>query len=58
MDLEEIPPRLRTEYIQECYICKMGVKVLAQASNFPEYETEIYVQCDCGNFLLFILPVN
>lgn len=56
--IDQIPKGLRTEYLFNCINCKKTYKFLAQANNFPEYETEIYFECDCGNFVELILPVN
>lgn len=58
MNFEEIPQSLRNEYSQECDVCGMTSNILTQRDNFPEYETEIYVLCRCGNYIEFILPVN
>jgi C4-type Zn-finger protein len=58
MNLDKIPMGLRHEYTQICPICTMEMKILTQHHNLPEYETEVYVQCQCGNYLEFILPVN
>ncbi len=58
MDLEDIPKYRRYEYEVLCDICSMTTKVLTQRHDSPEYETEVYVQCHCGNFLEFILQVN
>lgn len=58
MNLEEVPEYLRVVYEKECPICCITQKILSKASNFPEYETEIYLQCQCGEYLEFILPVN
>lgn len=58
MRYEEIPEGQRTEYKQICPCCSWERKLLTQSSNFPEYEAEVYLQCECGEWLEFILPVN
>lgn len=58
MNIDDIPEGLRCEYEQECPTCLMTMTVLTQRGNSPEYETEIYVQCSCGEYIEFILPVN
>lgn len=58
MNKDDIPIYRRTEYIQVCSCCGLVQKILTQGNNFPEYETEIYLQCQCGEFIEFILPVN
>jgi hypothetical protein len=58
MNIDEIWEHHRYEYVQTCPTCTMEMKVLTQKDSFPEYHTEIYVQCQCGEYLEFILPVN
>ena len=58
MKLEEIPKYTRVEYIKTCDVCDMDQKILTKRDDCPEYETEIYLKCQCGNFIEFILPVN
>lgn len=58
MKKDEIPIYCQVEYIQQCDLCGMEQKILSQRHDFPEYETEIYLQCQCGEFIEFILPVN
>lgn len=56
--IDDIPKYLRYEYEQECSCCSRIIKVLTQDNDFAEYETEVYVQCNCGEYAEFILPVN
>jgi len=58
MKLEEILKTYRHEYKADCDICELTQTVLTKESNYPEYETQVYLQCQCGNYLEFILPVN
>ncbi len=58
MKFEEPCELSRCEYIKTCDCCGMNQKVLSQRDSFPEYTTEVYVQCTCGEFIEFILPVN
>lgn len=58
MNKHDIPPGKRTEYFKTCELCKMELCVFAQADNGCEYETEIYLECQCGDFIEFVLPVN
>lgn len=58
MDLQEIDPHLRCLYVELCPKCKEIQHILTKRSNDPEYETEIYLRCQCGNYIKFILPVN
>jgi hypothetical protein len=50
--------KFRQIYEEECPLCKITTKVITQTDNYPEYHTEIYVQCNCGNYIEFSLPVN
>ena len=58
MQINEIPEGLRNPYVKECEICGIEQTILTQRGNFPEYETEVYLKCQCGEFIEFILPVN
>jgi len=58
MDIEEIRKSYRFEYEKECAVCGLKQKILTQANNFPEYDTEIYLECQCGKYIEFVLPVN
>jgi hypothetical protein len=58
MDLSEIPEGLRNPYTQTCSCCGLDQTILTQHSDYPEYETEIYLICQCGEYIEFILPVN
>lgn len=58
MNIDEIPQYLRYEYVKECNCCGYEEKILTQSHDSPEYETEIYVQCQCGEYIKFELPVN
>ena len=58
MKLEEISQFLRVEYEMVCDICQTKQTILTQAHVVPEYETEIYLLCQCGNYIEFELPVN
>ena len=47
-----------TKYIQKCDKCQKRIEVRVQEDNNAEYLTDIYVKCQCGNYVKFILPVN
>ncbi len=57
MKLEEIRENLSHKYE---VTCKCGKKhfVLTQDNDFPEYHTEVYSPCECGEYVEFDLPVN
>lgn len=57
MKYEEIQKALRYDYTEECK-CGKSYTILTQRCNFPEYESYVYLKCECGEFVEFILPVN
>ncbi len=57
MDLEEIPEGLRYRYIKRC-ICERVHEIMTQDYNDPEYDTEVFLPCPCGQWIDFLLPVN
>jgi len=58
MKLDEISESSRCSYIQHCTCCGIEQEILTQMDSYPEYETEIYLKCQCGEYIEFILPVN
>jgi hypothetical protein len=58
MKYEEICKFRRCEYSQECENCGIWHTILTQRDNHSEYDTDIYLKCDCGDYVEFILPVN
>ena len=58
MNFEDIPECNRFSYEKECDLCAQPMAICSQEDNRPEYHTQIYVQCSCGNYLEFELPVN
>lgn len=58
MNIEDIPEGLRYPYHALCPCCGITQTMLTQRDNFPEYYTEIYLMCQCGEYLEFNLPVN
>jgi len=57
MKLEEVKEWARYEYIQKC-ACGKEHKLLTQEDDHPEYHTEVYIACECGEYVEFNLPVN
>lgn len=45
------------EYSQICE-CGKSHKVFTQNNHCAEYETTIFIVCDCGQLVEFELPVN
>lgn len=58
MKIDDIPQFRRVAYKKVCSLCYSEQLILTQDDNYPEYETEIYLQCQCGEFIAFVLPVN
>ena len=38
--------------------CGKVIEVSTQKDENPEYYTDVFVRCDCGKSVAFILPVN
>ncbi len=58
MKYEEIPETQRKEYTQICPCCGSYTTILSQGWGSHEYDTNVYLECCCGEWLEFILPVN
>lgn len=58
MNIEDIPIYARVPIEKICEICQCTQKILCSDSQVAEYEKEIWLQCTCGNFIEFIIPVN
>jgi hypothetical protein len=58
MKYEEIPEYLASPYIKKCPCCGIEQEIRTQNDNFPEYDTQVYLKCQCGEYIEFILPVN
>ena len=50
--------RYSKTYISKCENCGKEHKVSTQDDDCAEYDTNVYIMCDCGNSVEFILPVN
>jgi len=57
MKIDEISEGDRYEYKKICTCGNMHT-ILTQRDNRSEYETGIYVLCECKEYVEFILPVN
>jgi hypothetical protein len=58
MKIDEIEDEDKFEYREECKNCGRFCTVLTQRDNYPEYYTYVYIQCVCGDYIKFDLPVN
>ena len=57
MILDEIEKYQRYIYENKCECGKLHT-LLTQKDQCAEYDTEVYLLCDCGKYVEFILPVN
>lgn len=46
------------KYIEKCCCCEKLITIFTQEDDNPEYYTNVYVECDCGQKVEFTLPVN
>ena len=45
-------------YKEVCDKCGNIIEVSTQADRNPEYYTEVFIRCKCGESIPFVLPVN
>lgn len=45
-------------YEKECSNCGNIIKVSTQEDIRPEYYTDVFILCECGESVHFFLPVN
>lgn len=57
MKIDEIPSGYQYIYRQTCD-CGKDHCILTKRNNCPEYETLIYIFCDCGEYVMFEIPIN
>ena len=55
MKIDEIYKYHKVSYLNSCE-CGKKHEILTMRNNFSEYETEVYVLCECGEYIEFILP--
>ncbi len=58
MRYDEISNGSRYSYTKECERCLLVHEILTQEADFQEYDTNVFLKCQCGEFLEFVLPVN
>lgn len=58
MELKKIPESETFDYSEKCTKCKKKHLLMTQSDEDPEYYTDIFIQCDCGDYVKFRLPVN
>jgi RNase P subunit RPR2 len=58
MKIGDVQDYYSYEYLETCEECGKVHRILTQQSGPSEYETEVYVTCDCGDLVWFTLPVN
>ncbi len=47
-----------TKYKETCSTCGKTHMLYTQHDNDPEYYTNVILQCDCKDYVVFTLPVN
>lgn len=57
MKIEDIEDYDKYIYTESCG-CGEKITVLTQRDVSPEYYTNVYVLCSCGDYVYFDLPVN
>jgi len=57
MKFDTIPENHTYEHGKECDYCGSIIEVLTQRGQ-SEYKTDVYVLCQCGEYVHFILPAN
>lgn len=45
-------------YTERCNKCGRAIELSTQQDGHPEYRTDVYVRCVCGESVGFNLPVN
>ncbi len=58
MKISDISEGDKNSYTEICSCCGLHQTILTQKDNYPEYYTCIYLQCQCGEYIEFKLPVN
>ncbi len=58
MKITDISDEDANSYTEVCSCCGLKQIILTQRDNYPEYYTNIYLQCQCGEYIKFQLPVN
>lgn len=58
MNKDDLNKSSLSKYIQKCKWCGVDLEVFTQKDEDPEYYTNIYIICMCGECVHFRLPVN
>jgi hypothetical protein len=45
-------------YIEKCDNCGEKIQIKTQPDHFNQYTTTVYIQCSCGHYVEFTLPIN
>ena len=56
-DIYDFGGKFAQTYKEECE-CGRVIEVSTQTDREPEYYTEVFVKCECGKSVFFLLPVN
>jgi len=58
MNKEKLLDSYNQEYTQECPSCSKALTIISQKDHNPEYYTSVYVKCECGEWVEFVVAVN
>ena len=58
MNMYDFGGKFNQIYTEKCPECGNKISVSTQKDECPEYYTTIYVMCNCGVSVKFVLPVN
>lgn len=56
--MKELKERDGYPYKSKCKSCEKEHILFTQGDDCPEYYTDVYLKCDCGEYVEFKLPVN
>ena len=57
IDIYDFGGEFSQVYTQKCE-CGNVIEISTQKDASPEYYTDVYVKCNCGRSVKFLLPVN
>lgn len=58
MEIYDFGSEYAQTYAELCKKCGRKIEVSTQRDECPEYKTDVYVRCVCGESVGFYLPVN
>lgn len=55
---EEIKKYNQHVYQENCDVCSQIINISTKKNDDAEFYTNVYVQCDCGNWIEFEVSIN